>query len=131
MGSKDRRAIRRIKGVVGLFAALVLLNACGRADQSLLVTGGDPARGRIALQQYACATCHIIPGVVGAKGLAGPPLTAWANRLYIAGVLPNTPDDLVLWLKDPQRISPGTAMPDLGVTERDAWDMASYLFSLK
>lgn len=131
MGSKDRRAIKRIKGAGGLFAALVLLNGCGRTDQPLFVTGGDPARGRIALQQYACATSHIIPGIVGAKGLAGPPLTAWANRLYIAGVLPNTPDDLVLWLKDPQRISPGTAMPDLGVTERDAWDMASYLFSLK
>lgn len=115
----------------GLFAALVLLNACGRSNIPARLPGGDPERGRIALQQYACTTCHIIPGIVGAKGLAGPPLTAWANRVYIAGILPNTPDDLVLWLQDPPRISPGTAMPGLGVTERDAWDMASYLFSLK
>jgi cytochrome c len=131
MGSKDRQAIKKIKAMSGLFATLALLSACGRPDRPVSITGGDPARARIAFQQYACTTCHIIPGIVGAKGLAGPPLTAWANRIYIAGVLPNTPDDLVLWLRDPQRISPGSAMPNLGVTERDAWDMAAYLFSLK
>ncbi|HYE35793.1 c-type cytochrome [Methylocaldum sp.] len=131
MGAKGRRTIKKIKALRGLFAALTLLSACGRSDEPAQGTGGDPARGRIALQQYACTTCHIIPGIVGAKGLAGPPLTGWANRIYIAGILPNTPDDLVLWLRDPQRISPGTAMPNLGVTERDAWDMAAYLYSLK
>jgi len=130
-GRRTRRTIKKIKRASGFFAALALLDACGRPDPPSLGTGGNPARGRIALQQYACTTCHVIPGIVGAKGLAGPPLTGWANRIYIAGLLPNTPDDLVLWLRDPQRISPGTAMPNLGVTERDAWDMAAYLFSLK
>jgi len=131
MGSKSRQSIKKIGRASGVFAALALLDACGRPVEPWPGTGGDPARGRIALQQYACTACHVIPGIVGAKGLAGPPLTSWANRIYIAGVLPNTPDDLVLWLQDTQRISPGSAMPNLGVTNRDAWDMAAYLFSLK
>ncbi|BBA33987.1 di-heme cytochrome c [Methylocaldum marinum] len=131
MGAQSRRTLINNMKASGTLIALVLLGACDRSGAPSPVSGGDPARGRIAFQQYACTTCHIIPGIVGAKGLAGPPLTDWANRVYIAGVLPNTPDDLVLWLQDPERISPGTAMPDLGVTERDAWDMAAYLFSLK
>ncbi|HWT73073.1 MAG TPA: hypothetical protein VN361_12890, partial [Oxalicibacterium sp.] len=35
---------------------------------------GDPARGRIALTQYACHACHVIPGVTGSKVYVGPPL---------------------------------------------------------
>jgi cytochrome c len=131
MGSKGRQTLINVMKASGTWAALVLLGACDRSGSPSPVSVGDPARARIAFQQYACTTCHIIPGIVGAKGSAGPPLTGWANRIYIAGVLPNTPDDLVLWLQDPERISPGTAMPDLGVTERDAWDMAAYLFTLK
>jgi cytochrome c1 len=46
-------------------------------------------------------------------------------------MLPNTPENLVRWLRDPQKLNPRTAMPDLGVTERDAQDIAAYLYTLK
>ena len=48
----------------------------------------------------------------------------------IAGRLANTPDNLVQWLRRPQIIKPGTAMPDMGVTEVHARDMAAYLATL-
>lgn len=118
-------------GGFGRLIPLVLVSACGQTGIPPQEISGDPARGELALRQYACPTCHIIPGMVGAWGLAGPPLNQWARRVYITGALPNTPDNLVRWLQDPQEVSPGTAMPDLGVTERDARDMAAYLFGIR
>lgn len=111
-----------------LLASAALLAACGRTGAPAQELFGDPERGRIALRQYACPTCHVIPGMVGAEGRAGPSLERWAFRGYIAGRLPNTPDNLVDWIREPQRISPGSAMPNLGVTEWDAWDMAAHLY---
>jgi mono/diheme cytochrome c family protein len=87
----------------------------------------DAERGKRALEQYACATCHEIPGVTGATVPVGPSLKKLARRSYIAGVLPNTGDNLIRWLRSPQAVKPGTAMPDLGVTARDARDMAAFL----
>jgi mono/diheme cytochrome c family protein len=91
----------------------------------------NPERGKDVLQQYACVTCHEIPGVVGASAPVGPPLTRIGTRKYIAGVLPNTPQNMVFWLRAPQRVDPLTAMPDLRVSERDALDIAAYLYTLK
>ena len=88
---------------------------------------GDPDRGRIALQQYACVTCHVIPGVVSAEHPVGPSLDGIGSRKYLAGRLANTPEAMIEWLRAPQRHAPGSAMPDLGVTERDARDMAAFL----
>jgi mono/diheme cytochrome c family protein len=87
----------------------------------------DPERGRAAIQQYACATCHLIPGVVGANAPVGPPLDGLGARTMLAGRLPNGPENLERWLRGPQAVKPGSAMPDLGVTERDARDIAAYL----
>lgn len=95
------------------------------------VSAGDPAAGAIALQSYGCHTCHVIPGVRNANSLAGPPLTAWAERSYIAGKLPNEPVHLVEWIRFPQQVEPGTAMPDMGVTAEDAQHMAAYLYTLR
>ena len=60
----------------------------------------------------------------------GPPLDRYGRRVYIAGRLPNTPENLTAWLRAPQRYEPGGAMPDLGVTDRDARDIAAYLYTL-
>ncbi len=95
------------------------------------VAAPDAHRGKHALEQYACATCHEIPGVTGATVPVGPSLRNLARRSYIAGVLPNTSDNLVRWLREPQRVKPGSAMPDLGVSERDARDMALFLAGTK
>ena len=91
----------------------------------------DSARGKHALEQYACVTCHEIPGVTGATVPVGPSLRQLASRSYIAGALPNTRDNLVRWLRSPQAVKPGSAMPDLGVSERDARDMAAFLTELR
>ncbi|MFN0073352.1 MAG: c-type cytochrome [Chloroflexota bacterium] len=95
------------------------------------VPGGSVDRGRRVLAAYGCGACHVIPGVPGGVGAVGPPLTGWAQRAYIAGALPNQPTYLIAWLRNPQDVEPGTAMPNLGVTEVDARDMAAYLYSIR
>jgi mono/diheme cytochrome c family protein len=88
-------------------------------------------RGKTAIIQYACLTCHRVPGLVGPNAPVGPPLDEIATREYIAGVLPNTWENMIRWLRDPQEVNPRSAMPDLGVSERDARDIAAYLYTLK
>jgi mono/diheme cytochrome c family protein len=106
-------------------------------DQAVLTpapqapAGADPKRGIVALRQYGCATCHRIPGVVGADTPVGPTLDHLARRSFIAGVLPNDEQGLTRWLQSPQKLHPGSAMPDLAVTQRDARDMAAYLETLR
>jgi mono/diheme cytochrome c family protein len=89
----------------------------------------DLERGRMALAQYACHACHTIPGVTGPETFVGPPLEGLSQRKYVAGILPNSADNLVRWIRAPQAVHPQSAMPDLGVSERDARDMAAYLLS--
>jgi cytochrome c2 len=76
-------------------------------------------------------SCHSIPGVKGATARVGPPLSGIASRSYIAGVLSNTPDHMIEWLRNPPGIDSKTAMPNMSVTERDARDIAAYLYTLK
>jgi cytochrome c1 len=95
------------------------------------LTGGDVGRGRVALSTYGCGTCHEVPGVRGAIGLVGPPLAHLASRIYVAGVLANTPERLIDWIQHPRHVDPRTAMPELDVSEADARDIAAYLYSLK
>jgi mono/diheme cytochrome c family protein len=90
----------------------------------------DADRGRTALQQYACVSCHRIPGVTGPEARVGPPLAGIASRLMLGGVLPNSPENMVRWIRFPQEVTPLSAMPNLGVSERDARDIAAYLATL-
>ncbi|MGH8728920.1 MAG: c-type cytochrome [Burkholderiales bacterium] len=96
-----------------------------------LIESGKPERGKAAIQQYACATCHKIPGIVGANAPVGPTLEGIAARQFIAGVLPNTHENMVRWLMAPLEVDPRSAMPDLRVTARDANDIAAYLDTLE
>ena len=114
-------------------AAVTALLGCSRPGGQVetLVAGGDMERGRSALDGFGCGTCHVIPGVRGAVGGVGPPLTRFADRAYIAGQLANDPQNLVLWIQDPQAVEPGTAMPDLDVGPQVARDMAAYLYSIR
>jgi cytochrome c1 len=78
-----------------------------------------------------CGACHSIPGVTGADGEVGPPLAGMGPRIYIAGMLNNTPENMELWLRDPQQIVPENAMPSTGLSEDDARAVATYIESLK
>ncbi len=91
---------------------------------------GDPVRGGAAIHQFACVTCHRVPGIVGTDAHVGPPLAGIAERRYIAGVVLNTPENMVRWLLRPQEIDPLTTMPDMGLTPQQAHDIAAYLYSL-
>jgi cytochrome c2 len=103
------------------------MGGCG-ATSAIAVRGGHASNGPKLINAYGCGACHAISGVDGADGEVGPPLRHFAERLYIAGQLPNTPDNLVRWLMHPQRIEPGTVMPDLGVGQPQARDIAAYLY---
>ena len=93
--------------------------------------GGNAQRGAAMIKDYGCGSCHQIPGVADANGLVGPPLSNIGERVYIAGMLRNTPDNLIFWLRHPQQIVPGNVMPDMGMTAPDARDIATYLYTLR
>ena len=93
--------------------------------------GASASRGRSAIERYGCGSCHTIPGVRDARALVGPPLTRWGERVYVAGLLPNDPPHLVRWIMHPQSVVPGNAMPELGIAEPTARDIAQYLYGLR
>lgn len=110
-----------------LFLGL-LLAACAKAPPP---APGDPENGRLLLRQFGCGDCHAIPGVAAAQGNVGPPLAGVAKRVYLGGVLPNSPENMARWIQAPREFDPPTAMPDLGVTEAHARDMVAYLYTLR
>lgn len=118
--------------VLALGAAAGATTGCRRAEGSVVqIPGGSAERGRQAIKGFGCGSCHTIAGVTGAAGRVGPPLTGIASRSIIAGEVANTPANLIRWIMDPPSIEPGTAMPNLGVTEQTARDMAAYLYTLR
>jgi cytochrome c len=125
-----------LMGRVGLMllVAAGALAGCtgGRAlDTPPPPTGGDPHRGALLIAHFGCGSCHTIPGIRSADGVVGPPLFFFSRRVYIAGELPNTPENLVRWVRDPPAVEPGTAMPVLGLDEQQARDVAAYLYTLR
>lgn len=92
---------------------------------------GDVRAGEIAITSYGCGSCHSIPGIADADAFVGPPLDSWSRRSFIAGTLPNNASNLVTWLQEPDEVRPGTAMPDLDVTDSDARDIAAYLLDIE
>lgn len=117
-------------------AAMLMLFAAGCTGDSMTagyvtITGGNPHRGKAVIEHFDCGKCHIIPGVPNANGLVGPPLIKWGERTFIAGEVPNTPENLVRWIEVPTAIEPHTAMPVLGVNEQQAKDVAAYLYTLR
>jgi putative membrane protein len=115
-----------------LLSPVPLLSSCkdhgSRAVSSNL---GNARHGAALIRQFGCGSCHLVPGIDGAMGVVGPPLMQVGRRIYIAGVLRNTPPNLVRWLRDPQLVVPGNAMPNMHIDEPDARDVAAYLYTLR
>jgi putative membrane protein len=101
------------------------------AAASEMTGGGNPKRGPALIQYYGCGSCHDIPGVRGADGLVGPPLQRVALRSYLAGKLPNSPANMIHWIREPREVDLETVMPNMNVTEKDARDIAAYLYTLQ
>ena len=117
--------------MLGILAAA---NGCGQFSLPPDIddaAGGNPQRGQAAIARFGCGSCHTIPGIRGANALVGPPLDHMAQRTYIGGVLPNTRQNMVAWIKNPSGVDEKTAMPNLHVGEGDANDIASYLNTLR
>ncbi len=102
-----------------------------RLQWAATLTGGKPELAEAHILRYGCAGCHDIPGVGGPEGFVGPPLGTVGKRIYIAGVMTNTPSNRVRWIMDPPSVDPMTAMPVTGISETEARDVAAYLYSLR
>lgn len=125
--------VGRLLRMIGASALTLWLAACSDAPAPpahLQVVGGEPERGRSLIRSYGCGTCHVVEGVRGARGTVGPPLVDYAGRKLLAGILPNTPRNLVPWLIDPVALDPQTGMPSVGLTEAEARHVAAYLYTL-
>ena len=129
----------RRKFVHGLAAGAILLGSLAAAgctgDQSIppyqVTGGGNAARGRQVIEAKGCGACHTIPGIRTARGLVGPPLNFFSRRTMIAGELPNSPANLIRWIENPKSVEPNTDMPDLGLSDEQARDVAAYLYTLR
>ncbi len=112
-------------------ALVVTLASSGRAEDYHLPPIGSPAHGEALIAEKGCGGCHMIPGILGADGLVGPPLTMMGRRVFVAGLLRNTQQNLAAWVLDPQSIVPGVAMPSTNLTPAEALDVAAYLETIR
>ena len=132
------RSARRTLGAVAAIAAVAVIGgivADGYDERTDIrahaaeITGGDPHRGEMMFIAYGCGGCHGVKHVRKATGMVGPSLDGIAVRAMLAGHLENRPDNMQRWIRGPQAVSPGTAMPDLNVGERDARDISAFLYT--
>jgi cytochrome c len=112
-------------------ACLFLASCNEQSEKSPANASGDVKRGMDLIKQYGCGGCHLIPGIANATGNVGPPLLHVGTRTYIAGFFSNSPENMALWIQDPQKALPGNAMPRMGVTQQDSRDIAAFLYTLK
>jgi cytochrome c oxidase subunit 2 len=88
-------------------------------------------KGQAIFLRSPCPLCHNVAGT-DAGGKTGPDLTHFASRRSIAaGSLPNTRQNLALWILDPQRVKPGSQMPPTPLQEPDLEELLDYLESLR
>lgn len=120
------------------FPALVLLPFAGllggcvpSAPAPGPASDGNAERGRALMAQYQCGACHRVPGVEAARGTVAASLAGFGRRSYIAGQVPNRPAVLERWIANPQSVLASATMPSLGVSPRDARDIAAYLQGLE
>jgi cytochrome c oxidase subunit 2 len=95
------------------------------------LVNGSAEQGRQVFETTACVNCHAILGTV-ADGRFGPDLTHLMNRDTIAsGAAPNTPEQLKLWIQNPDAIKPGSLMPAMKLSEKDLDALTAYLETLR
>ncbi|MBV8810234.1 MAG: c-type cytochrome [Acidobacteriaceae bacterium] len=121
---------KRLTSAEDLGADDPLLNWPSNNDYGFaqLKAQGDAKRGLELLQSYGCISCHMVPGLAHQRS-AGPPLTRFAERQYIAGSLVNVPSNAVAWITNPKQFKPQTLMPNLNVQPAEALHIAAYLYT--
>ncbi|HEY2595383.1 MAG TPA: c-type cytochrome [Chloroflexota bacterium] len=128
------------------FGAVLALAAVepvfGAADTYAQVDPAAVQQGMTVIEQHRCGGCHIIPGIPNANGNLGPDLSAHGDvppvsdrgmiATYPNGAVPNnSPDDMAAWLVNPNALKPGTAMPNLGLSQDDANAAAAYMYAIQ
>ena len=89
------------------------------------------AVGRHVFESTACLNCHTINGTNG-TGRFGPDLTHLMRRRTIAaGAAENTPENLRLWIQNPNAIKPGSLMPAMKLSDSDLDALVRYLGTLQ
>jgi len=133
--SKEGRNEAGLRGAAAVLLLLFALTGCGRTapapSNATRAGAGNITEGEVVIVRAACGSCHYIPGIFDADGRVGPPLNRFGRRAFIAGMLPNSPDNLAYWLRFSQKVVPGNAMPNTELTQREARDAAAYLESLR
>ncbi|WP_337268253.1 c-type cytochrome [Oryzifoliimicrobium ureilyticus] len=99
-----------------------------RRAAAIALTGGDPSKAPAIFTRYGCSGCHTIPGIAGADGKVGPSLAELREKIYLAGSVNNSPENLVQWILSPQHFEPHSAMPVTGINEEEARHLAAYLY---
>jgi mono/diheme cytochrome c family protein len=124
--------IATICGIVAIAALWIsgqaIMAASDNDALARALTGGDPARAGALVTRYGCGGCHTIRGIPGAEGRVAAPLSGLRERVYIAGRLPNTADNLIRWIVAPEAVTPDSAMPTSGISPAEARDVAAYLY---
>ena len=130
-----------------LTCGLLLAAACGapppptgaNAKPTAAAAGGaavtgDVNNGKTLFQQKGCIACHTAQGIPGANGTIGPNLNGIgdaAKRPKLADGAANTPEHVKEWIKDPQKLKPGTMMPNLQLSDKEADDLTALIVTLK
>ena len=97
-----------------------------------LARESQPAKGADnALFVEHCGACHAVRGTSSTSNV-GPDLTHLASRSSLAALtIPNTPEHLAQWVRDPQEVKPGNQMPSLKLTDRQVSQLVAYLETLR
>lgn len=102
-----------------------------RAQQQAGAEDEQAKAGRDVFFATSCVNCHTINGTT-AKGKFGPDLTHLMSRETLgSGAVENTPEKLRAWVRDPQRLKPGSLMPDMQLSEDELDKIVAYLLTLK
>ncbi len=130
-GTEGRRRTGRAAAAVLAVAAGCAVSGVNLQTVAASPPTGDPVRGRALIRSFGCGACHVIPGIPEADGIVGPPLDRMAERAYLAGVLANTHENMMRWLRDPPAVDPATAMPKVEMSDDEALHIAAYLYTLR
>ena len=106
----------------------------GAASGAAASVAGDANAGKALFASKGCVACHVAQGIPGAVGTVGPSLNGLgdvAKRPQLASGEPNTPANIKGWIKEPQVKKPGTLMPNLQLTDKEADDLTALLVTLR
>ena len=123
---QDALSLRR--GVAG---GVLGLGPPTRRQPAAQPTGAEAVAGGKLIQTIACGGCHTIRGTPR-RARSGP-----TSRISAAAAasprirLPNTPQNLLAWLQDPQAIKPECPMPTIPLPLREQQQLVAYLEELK